>query len=93
VELACVAELRSSWQHCVMVTSDHNMAGVENSENSSEPTLKKQPVRMVNQESGLKQSMTKCVVCILTVCYIKCLTKSYSVTVKMDKLCDMHLVY
>jgi len=32
----------------VMVTSDHNMTGLENSENNSEPTLKKQPVRLVN---------------------------------------------
>jgi len=52
----------------VMVTSDHNMAGLENSENSSESTLKKYSVWMVNQDSGWKQS--KCVVCILLVCYI-----------------------
>jgi len=31
-----------------MVTSDHNMTGLENGENSSEPALKKQPVRIVN---------------------------------------------
>jgi len=31
-----------------MVTSDHNMTGLENSENNSEPTLKKQSVRLVN---------------------------------------------
>ena len=47
-----------------MVRYDHNMTGSENGENSSEPTLKKQPVRMVNRENGLKQSMTKCIVCV-----------------------------
>jgi len=52
-----------------MVTSDHNMTGSENGENSSEPTLKKQHVKMVNQESGLKQSVTKCVVYINCVLY------------------------
>jgi len=46
-----------------MVTSDHNMTGSENGENSSEPRLKKQSVRMVNL-SGLQQSVTKCVVCV-----------------------------
>jgi len=30
----------------VMATSDHNMTGSENSENSSEPTLKKQTVQI-----------------------------------------------
>jgi len=33
------------------------MAGLENSEVSNEPTLKKQPVQMVNQEGGLNDKM------------------------------------
>ena len=53
----------------VTVTSDRNMTGLENGENRNEPSLKKHPVRTVNQVSGLKQSMTKCVVYINCVLY------------------------
>jgi len=41
-----------------MVTSDHNITGLENGEKSSESTLKKQPVRIVNliqTEEGMEK--------------------------------------
>ena len=67
-----------------MVTSDHNMTGLENGENSSEPTLKKQPVRIVNliqTEEGMEKenwnsqkSKMGCV-CMIIVCSIGVLQK------------------
>ena len=55
-----------------MVTSDHNMTGSENGENSSESTLKKKPVRIViliQAEEGMEKvnwssQKTKRVVCV-----------------------------
>jgi len=57
-----------------MVTSDHNMIDSEISEIGDEPALMKQTEQMINL-SGLQQSVTKCVVCVLTVCYINTLQK------------------
>ena len=50
----------SHGQKCVMVTSDHNMTGSENGENSSESTLKKWHVRiiiLIQVEEGMEKGI------------------------------------
>jgi len=54
-----------------MATSDHNMTSSKNSEVSSEPTLVIQADEGMEKVNWrMKQSMTKCVVCVLIMCYI-----------------------
>jgi len=54
-----------------MATSDHNMTRSQNSEISSEPTLKKQTVRiadLIQADKGINDKM--CYMCMLIMCCI-----------------------